>query len=168
VGFRAFYQWQIGKVLVEPSLKAAWEHEYKYSALPITAGFAGIPGPSATAAPAFTRGANATNREQYPKSLVPNRTCRSKTTMGSIRETGRDHRWAFLTNFQRFLKSTMKLTTESSQDPLEVIYNAISPNPRLEGGRDYLQHLVRGRYSGAVLVVREYHRLPRESREFCF
>jgi len=48
VGFRAFYQWQIGKVLVEPSLKAAWEHEYKYSALPITAGFAGIPGPSAT------------------------------------------------------------------------------------------------------------------------
>src|ERR1700731_1173584 len=47
-GLRAFYQWQIGKVLVEPSLRAAWEHEYKYSALPITAGFAGIPGPSAT------------------------------------------------------------------------------------------------------------------------
>ncbi len=33
---------------VEPSLKAAWEHEYLYSALPITAGFAGIPGPTAT------------------------------------------------------------------------------------------------------------------------
>ena len=48
VGFRVFYQWQIGKIIVEPSLKAAWEHEYKYSALPITAGFAGIPGPSAT------------------------------------------------------------------------------------------------------------------------
>jgi outer membrane autotransporter protein len=48
VGFRAFYQWQIGKLIVEPSLKAAWEHEYKYSALPVTAGFAGIPGPSAT------------------------------------------------------------------------------------------------------------------------
>ena len=48
VGFRALYQWQIGKISVEPSLKAAWEHEYKYSALPITAGFAGIPGPSAT------------------------------------------------------------------------------------------------------------------------
>ena len=47
-GVRAYYQWQIGKVLVEPSLRAAWEHEYKYSALPITAGFAGIPGPSAT------------------------------------------------------------------------------------------------------------------------
>ena len=48
LGFRAFYLWQIGKILVEPSLKAAWEHEYKYSALPITADFAGIPGPSAT------------------------------------------------------------------------------------------------------------------------
>ena len=48
VGFRAFYQWQIGKIVLEPSLKAAWEHEYKYSALPMTAGFAGIPGPSAT------------------------------------------------------------------------------------------------------------------------
>jgi outer membrane autotransporter protein len=48
VGFRLFYQWQIGKIVVQPSLKAAWEHEYKYSALPITAGFAGIPGPSAT------------------------------------------------------------------------------------------------------------------------
>jgi outer membrane autotransporter protein len=48
LGFRLFYQWQIGKIIVEPSLKAAWEHEYKYSALPVTAGFAGIPGPSAT------------------------------------------------------------------------------------------------------------------------
>ena len=48
LGFRLFYQWQIGKMVVEPSLKAAWEHEYKYSALPITAGFAGIPGPSST------------------------------------------------------------------------------------------------------------------------
>jgi outer membrane autotransporter protein len=28
--------------------QVAWEHEYKYSALPITAGFAGIPGLSAT------------------------------------------------------------------------------------------------------------------------
>jgi outer membrane autotransporter protein len=45
---RAYYIWQIGKVVVEPSLRAAWEHEYKYSDLPITAGFAGIPGPSAT------------------------------------------------------------------------------------------------------------------------
>jgi fibronectin-binding autotransporter adhesin len=48
VGFRLFYQWQVGKVIIEPSLKAAWEHEYLYSALPITAGFANIPGPTAT------------------------------------------------------------------------------------------------------------------------
>jgi outer membrane autotransporter protein len=48
VGFRLFYQWQLGNIVVEPSLKAAWEHEYKYSALPITAGFAEISGPSAT------------------------------------------------------------------------------------------------------------------------
>jgi outer membrane autotransporter protein len=48
VGFRAFYQWQIGKIVLEPSLRAVWEHEYTYSVLPITAGFAGLPGPSAT------------------------------------------------------------------------------------------------------------------------
>jgi outer membrane autotransporter protein len=45
---RASYQWQVGRVIVEPSVKAVWEHEFKYSALPITAGFVGIPGPSAT------------------------------------------------------------------------------------------------------------------------
>jgi outer membrane autotransporter protein len=48
VGLRAYYIWQLGKVLVEPSLRAAWEHEYKYSDLAITAGFAEISGPSAT------------------------------------------------------------------------------------------------------------------------
>ena len=48
VGFRASYQWRIGSVDVEPFLKATWEHEFKYSALPITAGFANISGPSAT------------------------------------------------------------------------------------------------------------------------
>jgi fibronectin-binding autotransporter adhesin len=48
VGFRLFDQWMLGKVIIEPSLKAAWEHEYLYSALPITAGFANIPGPTAT------------------------------------------------------------------------------------------------------------------------
>jgi outer membrane autotransporter protein len=47
-GFRLFYQWQIGKVLLQPSLKAAWEHEYLYSALPIVAGFIGVPGSTAT------------------------------------------------------------------------------------------------------------------------
>jgi outer membrane autotransporter protein len=45
-GFRASYLSQVKKVLVEPTLRAAWEHEYKYSALPMTAGFADIPGPS--------------------------------------------------------------------------------------------------------------------------
>jgi uncharacterized protein with beta-barrel porin domain len=48
VGFRASYQWQVGSVSVEPFLKATWEHEFKYSALPISAGFADISGPSAT------------------------------------------------------------------------------------------------------------------------
>ena len=43
LGLRAFYQWQIGKILLRPSVKAAWEHEYKYSAFPITAGFTGLP-----------------------------------------------------------------------------------------------------------------------------
>jgi outer membrane autotransporter protein len=47
-GLRASYQWQVGKIVVEPSLRAAWEHEYKYSALPISAGFIGIPGASDT------------------------------------------------------------------------------------------------------------------------
>jgi outer membrane autotransporter protein len=47
-GFRASYGWQAEKVLVEPFVEAAWEHEYKYSALPITAGFAGVPAASDT------------------------------------------------------------------------------------------------------------------------
>jgi outer membrane autotransporter protein len=47
-GSRDFYQWQVGKVTIQPSLKATWEHEYKYSALPITGGFAGAPGPAGT------------------------------------------------------------------------------------------------------------------------
>jgi len=48
VGFRASYQRQVGTVHVEPFLKTTWEHEFKYSTLPITAGFADISGPSAT------------------------------------------------------------------------------------------------------------------------
>ena len=47
-GFRASYNWQVGKVLVQPTLQAAWEHEYKYSDLPIIAGFAGEPSASDT------------------------------------------------------------------------------------------------------------------------
>ncbi len=48
LGFRVSYAWQIGSVVLEPALRAAWEHEFKYSALPIAAGFVGIPGPSDT------------------------------------------------------------------------------------------------------------------------
>jgi fibronectin-binding autotransporter adhesin len=48
VGLRASYQLAIGKVLVEPSLRATWEHEYKYSAIPITAGFAEFSAPALT------------------------------------------------------------------------------------------------------------------------
>jgi subtilase-type serine protease len=48
IGFRVSYLWQIGKISVEPLLKAAWEHEYLYSALPIAAGFAGFSGPIVT------------------------------------------------------------------------------------------------------------------------
>jgi outer membrane autotransporter protein len=48
IGFRLSYQWQMRSLRVEPFLKATWEHEFKYSALPITAGFADISGSSAT------------------------------------------------------------------------------------------------------------------------
>ena len=48
LGFRAFYQWHLGGLLLAPYLTAAWEHEFKYSALPITAGLADIPGPNQT------------------------------------------------------------------------------------------------------------------------
>jgi outer membrane autotransporter protein len=43
VGVKASYQWHIGMISLSPSLKAVWEHEYKYSAFPITAGFVGPP-----------------------------------------------------------------------------------------------------------------------------
>ena len=36
LGLRASYAWQVGSILVLPSLSVAWEHEFKYSALPIT------------------------------------------------------------------------------------------------------------------------------------
>ncbi len=36
LGLRASYTWRFGRVLLIPSVTAAWEHEYKYSALPIT------------------------------------------------------------------------------------------------------------------------------------
>ena len=48
VGFRASYLWPLRKAALVPYLKATWEHEFKYSALPITAGLAGFPGPHET------------------------------------------------------------------------------------------------------------------------
>src|SRR5262249_23641173 len=48
LGLRASYQWQMGRVLFAPYLTVAWEHEFKYSALPITAGLAVSPDTSAT------------------------------------------------------------------------------------------------------------------------
>jgi outer membrane autotransporter protein len=48
VGFRAAYRWSIGKVTVESLLKTTWEHQFRYSALPITASLADVPGPFVT------------------------------------------------------------------------------------------------------------------------
>jgi outer membrane autotransporter protein len=48
LGARATYTCHLGKVLVIPTLMVAWEHEYLYTALPITANFLSIPGRSAT------------------------------------------------------------------------------------------------------------------------
>jgi autotransporter-associated beta strand protein len=49
LGIQASYAWQIGKVLVIPTVRAAWEHEYLYSALPITFSAVAFPGVTATA-----------------------------------------------------------------------------------------------------------------------
>jgi fibronectin-binding autotransporter adhesin len=48
IGFKASYQWQVGRAVVQPYFKAEWEHEFKYSALPVTASLAGFPGPDET------------------------------------------------------------------------------------------------------------------------
>jgi outer membrane autotransporter protein len=45
----ASYAWHVGNVIVIPSLWAAWEHEYKYSRLPITFSSPVFGGVSATA-----------------------------------------------------------------------------------------------------------------------
>ena len=47
-GVRASYAWNVGGILLIPSLTAAWEHEYLYSALPTTVGSADFPGITAT------------------------------------------------------------------------------------------------------------------------
>ncbi len=40
VGLSALYTWKAGSVQLRPSLRASWQHEYFYSALPIEAQFA--------------------------------------------------------------------------------------------------------------------------------
>jgi outer membrane lipase/esterase len=37
VGGQAYYRWHVGNIPVIPNVRLAWEHEYFYSALPITA-----------------------------------------------------------------------------------------------------------------------------------
>jgi outer membrane autotransporter protein len=46
LGFRAWYNFQIGRVAVRPFVNAAWEHEYKESRLPISARLLDISGPA--------------------------------------------------------------------------------------------------------------------------
>ena len=48
LGFRASFVWAIGHVFVVPFVNAAWEHEFEYSALPITASLGAVPGATAT------------------------------------------------------------------------------------------------------------------------
>jgi outer membrane autotransporter protein len=51
LGGRATYTWHLGKVLVIPTLTVAWEHEYLYSALPITVSSAEFPGSATFSGP---------------------------------------------------------------------------------------------------------------------
>jgi outer membrane autotransporter protein len=51
LGVLASYTWHIGQIRVIPSLWAAWEHEYKYSNLPIT--FSSVDFPGASSATVF-------------------------------------------------------------------------------------------------------------------
>jgi len=48
LGFRASFLWAVGHIYVVPFLYTAWEHEFKYSALPITASLGAVPGATAT------------------------------------------------------------------------------------------------------------------------
>ncbi len=48
LGFRASFDWAIGHIYVVPFVYAAWEHEFDYSALPITASLGGVPGATGT------------------------------------------------------------------------------------------------------------------------
>jgi outer membrane autotransporter protein len=48
VGFRATESFQIDGVLLRPFVRVAWEHEYSYSSLPISASLTAIPVSPAT------------------------------------------------------------------------------------------------------------------------
>jgi outer membrane autotransporter protein len=48
VGFRAEDNLPVGRVILNPFVRVAWEHEYKYSTLPIIAGLTDISGSPAT------------------------------------------------------------------------------------------------------------------------
>ncbi len=48
LGIQASYTWHVGQITVIPTLWAAWDHEYKYSSLPITFSAANFPGVTAT------------------------------------------------------------------------------------------------------------------------
>jgi outer membrane lipase/esterase len=48
LGLQASYTWHVGQITVIPTLWAAWDHEFKYSALPITFSAASFPGATAT------------------------------------------------------------------------------------------------------------------------
>jgi outer membrane autotransporter protein len=44
IGFRAWYVFPIGHVSVRPFVRAAWDHEYKEGAVPVTAELVDFPG----------------------------------------------------------------------------------------------------------------------------
>lgn len=48
LGFRAWYNFQAGRIGVRPFVRAAWEHEFKESRLPISAHLVDIPSPPIT------------------------------------------------------------------------------------------------------------------------
>jgi outer membrane autotransporter protein len=48
LGFKAWYDIRIGQIGMRPFVRAAWEHEYAYSVLPISANLVDIPGPPVT------------------------------------------------------------------------------------------------------------------------
>jgi outer membrane autotransporter protein len=87
VGAQASYNWHVGKITVIPGLKLAWEHEFKYSTLPITA-----------SVPTFGGGATTlTGPKLGHDSLLINAnvgiqwTPRISTTIGYDGQLGRDH-----------------------------------------------------------------------------